>query len=219
MVTFSTVVMVILILALVGLSAYWLKNNGAEAYAWLTALAQGGAASLGRRTWAATDTDNEEGEEDVSSANSAHGLTGRSSVSAKPAGASSARSYLGLGTSRAGKATSNSAEADGVELEDYVYSPPSINSSSSIGTSRSSASRTHAEPIDFRGDAEHTSGASSVSNVLGGAASKLLSAASTALTTAASNVPGIDAWSPMHKQSAGRQQRGGGGGEEPELHL
>lgn len=214
MVAFSSAVMTLLTIALIGLSIYWLKNNGAEMYAWLAALASGSGGGMAsfRRTWAATD--NEEGDEDISSVNSAHGLTGRPTAPA----ASGGRSFLGLRTPTMGRSAGKRDE-DGVELEDYIYTPPSINNSR--------ASRAGA-PIDFRGE-DHGQGKSSVADVLSGAASKIMTAAGSALNSASSSV---DAWNPLHKDKAGaasggtsysplggRQQQSAAAREEPELHL
>jgi hypothetical protein len=206
LVTFSIAVMVVLSIALVGVGAYWVKNNHTEVTTWLSSL--GGHGGNRGPTWAGEDTDH--GGEHV---RSSHGLT-------HPAAQPGSRQFSGFSALPKvgfGKKAQTGPANEGVELENLSYAPPSISGRTTVAD----------DPIDFRGGAE------SVGTAIGNVASKLYSAASSAYsTTIAATQPA--ARNPMHPQrpprSAARagyaappQSDGGGAAtadeDDVELHL
>ncbi len=194
---FSFAVMIILIIIVIGIATYYLKNNWQETQDWVIAT-WNGTGSARSNDWAGSDS--EHGDDNGANARSTHGLTHSSAASASSTTQTS-RGYFGLsslpqvGSSVSKMVSSGSRKAkdsqDGVELENFKYSPPST--AASAGEIRTKAY----DPIDFR--SETVSGAAGqLGEVIGNTASKLYGAASSAL----SNVPSIDAWNPLHTQSA-----------------
>uniref|UniRef100_A0A7S3HII6 Uncharacterized protein n=1 Tax=Spumella elongata TaxID=89044 RepID=A0A7S3HII6_9STRA len=186
---FSFAVMIILIIVAIGIAAYFLKNNWQETQDWVIAT-WNGTGGVRSNDWAGSDS--EHGDDSAANARSTHGLTHSSSAPASgglfgfsslPQVGSSVSKMVGSG-SRKGK-----DGQDGVELENFKYSPPSAAASEIRAKAY--------DPIDFRGDAA-SGAAGHLGEVIGSTASKLYGAASNAL----SSVPSIDAWNPLHPQSA-----------------